>query len=130
VSNATSGGSAQQVLHLAELGAIAPLCALLRVADVKVVTVSLEGLENILRAALQSGDAVFNRITNKFADCGGLTLIEELQVCLRTRVSSECFLMLFYRCISTAGFTIVQSRYWSITSELKKRQMRLPWRLP
>lgn len=80
VSNATSGGNPQQVLLLADLGAIPPLCSLLRVADVKVVTVSLEGLENILRAALASGDAVFSRVTNKFADCGGLQLIEELQV--------------------------------------------------
>jgi importin subunit alpha-1 len=80
VSNATSGGTPQQVLHLADIGAIPPLCSLLRVADVKVVTVSLEGLENILRAAVASGDVIFSRITNRFADCGGLNFIEELQV--------------------------------------------------
>ena len=80
ISNATSGGTPAQILYLAENGAIPPLCNLLRVLEVKVVTVSLEGLENILRAALSAGDAIYNRIVASFNECGGLAQIEDLQV--------------------------------------------------
>lgn len=79
VSNATSGGNAQQILYLAQIGAIPPLCRLLQVADVKVVTVALEGLENIFKTAQAGGEQTFQQTQNIVYDCGGLSLIEELQ---------------------------------------------------
>lgn len=49
ISNATSGGTAEQLKYLVDVGAIKPLCDLLTVQDVRIVTVALEGLENILK---------------------------------------------------------------------------------
>ena len=42
---------------------------------------TLEGLENILKAATTAGDAISSRVLAMISDCGGLTNIEELQVC-------------------------------------------------
>ncbi len=44
VSNATSGGTPEQILYLAQVGVIPPLCRLFQVADAKVITVALEGV--------------------------------------------------------------------------------------
>ena len=49
VSNATSGGTPMQIRQLVQRGAIPALCSLLGVQDAKIVSVALEGIENILR---------------------------------------------------------------------------------
>lgn len=49
ISNATSGGTQQQIQFLVGAGCIRPLCDLLSCSDVRIVTVALEGLENILK---------------------------------------------------------------------------------
>uniref|UniRef100_A0A4W5RKE1 Importin subunit alpha n=1 Tax=Hucho hucho TaxID=62062 RepID=A0A4W5RKE1_9TELE len=49
ITNATSGGMPEQIRYLVNLGCIKPLCDLLTVMDSKIVHVSLNGLENILR---------------------------------------------------------------------------------
>jgi importin subunit alpha-6/7 len=49
ISNATSGGKNEQIKFLVQNGCIPPLCDLLQVQDAKIVTVALEGLENILK---------------------------------------------------------------------------------
>merc|ERR1719183_1149519 len=49
ISNATSGGTHQQIKYLVEQGAIKPLCDLIVCSDARIVTVALEGLENILK---------------------------------------------------------------------------------
>jgi hypothetical protein len=49
ISNATSGGSAEQIHQLVNFNCIRPLCELLTVNDVRIITVALEGLENILK---------------------------------------------------------------------------------
>lgn len=49
ISNATSGGKPEQIKYLVQHGCIAPLSDLLEVHDAKIVTVALEGLENILK---------------------------------------------------------------------------------
>lgn len=77
VSNATSGGTSDQILYLVQNGAIPPLCSLLLVHDAKVITVALEGLENILRVGNTSN--VLEKIVDIVTDCGGLSAIEELQ---------------------------------------------------
>jgi hypothetical protein len=77
LSNATSGGTAEQIWYLVQCGAIPPLCSLLHVADVKVVTVALEGLENMLKAANQMGQ--LDRVVEMITDCGGAQAIEDLQ---------------------------------------------------
>ncbi len=49
ISNATSGGSPEQIKYLVEQGCITPLCELLVCTEPKIVTVALEALENILK---------------------------------------------------------------------------------
>jgi Armadillo/beta-catenin-like repeat len=44
-----SGGKSDQIKYLVQQGCIPPLCELLTVHDAKIVTVALEGLENILK---------------------------------------------------------------------------------
>ncbi len=50
ISNATSGGRHDQIKYLVNAGAIKPLCDLLTCSDPRIVTVALEGIENILKA--------------------------------------------------------------------------------
>ncbi|KAL0716719.1 hypothetical protein Bca4012_066041 [Brassica carinata] len=49
VSNATSGGSPDQIKYMVEQGVVKPLCDLLICPDPRIITVCLEGLENILK---------------------------------------------------------------------------------
>ncbi|CAL9213457.1 unnamed protein product [Arabidopsis halleri] len=49
ISNATSGGNHDQIKFLVSQGCIKPLCDLLSCPDPRIVTVTLEGLENILK---------------------------------------------------------------------------------
>lgn len=49
ISNATSGGRQDQIKYLVNCGAIKPLCDLLTCSDARIVTVALEGIENILK---------------------------------------------------------------------------------
>ncbi len=51
ISNATSGGRAEQIHTLVQAGAIKPLCDLLTCSDPRIITVALEGIENILKAS-------------------------------------------------------------------------------
>ena len=47
-----SGGNSDQIKYLVQNGCIPPLCELLQVHDAKIVTVALEGLENILKVSI------------------------------------------------------------------------------
>ncbi len=78
VSNATSGGTPEQIWYLIRQGAIPPLCGLLAVADIKVVTVALEGLENMLRVGKMTNQ--LETLIDIIIDCGGVNAIENLQV--------------------------------------------------
>ncbi|XP_020254907.1 importin subunit alpha-2-like [Asparagus officinalis] len=83
ISNATSGGTHEQIKFLVSQGCIKPLCDLLVCPDPRIVTVCLEGLENILRV----GEAEKNQGTtgsvNLYAqlidEAEGLEKIENLQ---------------------------------------------------
>lgn len=81
ISNATSGGSPDQIRYLVSQGCIKPLCDLLTASDARVITVALEGLENILKVGEQDSKASGR---NQFADiieeAQGLDKIEQLQV--------------------------------------------------
>jgi len=80
VSNATSGGTPEQILFIVKQGAIPPLCDLLKVQDTKIVTVALEGLENILKVGAVAGAMEnVNNMATLVNDCGGVSKIEELQ---------------------------------------------------
>ena len=76
LSNATSGGTPEQIMELARCDMIPPLCNMLNVQDAKVVTVALEGLENVLKAGLTLNNPI---VVEYIQDCGGHEIIENLQ---------------------------------------------------
>ncbi|XP_064874120.1 importin subunit alpha-7-like isoform X2 [Oncorhynchus nerka] len=86
ITNATSGGMPEQIRYLVNLGCIKPLCDLLTVMDSKIVQVSLNGLENILRLGDQeakqdagpSGTGI-NPYCSLIEEAYGLDKIEFLQ---------------------------------------------------
>jgi HEAT repeat protein len=82
ISNATSGGTPAQIKYLVQRGCIRPLCDLLEVAEVKIITVALEGLENILKtgelAAKDRPDGM-NEHATFIVEAEGLEKIENLQ---------------------------------------------------
>ena len=83
ISNATSGGSAEQIRYLVAAGCVRPLCDLLACADARIVIVALEGLENILKVGEAekelAGPAGVNPFVALVDEAEGLDKIEELQ---------------------------------------------------
>ncbi|CAO2203062.1 unnamed protein product [Urochloa humidicola] len=83
ISNATSGGSPDQIKYLVAEGCIKPLCDLLVCPDSRIVTVCLEGLENILKVGQQDKTTGATGDINVFAqmidEAEGLEKIENLQ---------------------------------------------------
>jgi len=82
ISNATSGGTHDQIRVLVEQGAIKPMCDLLLVNDSRIVTVALEGLENILKVGesiKEQGLAPNNPYADMIDEAEGLDKIEGLQ---------------------------------------------------
>uniref|UniRef100_A0A7S0I2R3 Importin subunit alpha n=1 Tax=Hanusia phi TaxID=3032 RepID=A0A7S0I2R3_9CRYP len=80
ISNATSGGDDLQIHYLVEKQAIPSLVNLLDKPDVRIVSVALEGIENILKCGQRN---LTQEGTNPFAQllevCGGIDKIEDLQ---------------------------------------------------
>ncbi|XP_022846381.1 importin subunit alpha-6-like [Olea europaea var. sylvestris] len=83
ISNATSGGTHEQIKFLVHEGCIKPLCDLLVCPDPRIVTVCLEGLENILKVGEAEKNQGNTEDVNVFAqmidDAEGLEKIENLQ---------------------------------------------------
>mmetsp|Transcript_33875 Transcript_33875/g.61566 ORF Transcript_33875/g.61566 Transcript_33875/m.61566 type:complete len:546 (-) Transcript_33875:52-1689(-) len=81
ISNATSGGTPPQLKYLVSQGCVRPLCDLLVVADAKIVTVALEGLENILKVGEAEAKATGqeNQMATFVAEAEGLAKVEALQ---------------------------------------------------
>ncbi|CAN8295880.1 unnamed protein product [Cochlearia groenlandica] len=83
ISNATSGGNHDQIKFLVSQGCIKPLCDLLTCPDPRVITVTLEGLENILKvgeAEKNLGNTgEYNIYAQMIDDAEGLEKIENLQ---------------------------------------------------
>ncbi|VFQ76262.1 unnamed protein product [Cuscuta campestris] len=81
ISNATSGGNNEQIKFFVTQGCIKPLCDLLVCPDPRIVTVCLEGLENILKAgeAEKENNEDINNYAQFIDDADGLEKIENLQ---------------------------------------------------
>jgi hypothetical protein len=80
ISNATSGGTHQQIKYLVEQGAIKPLCDLIVCSDARIVTVALEGLENILKVGeAMKTEGSPNQFAQFIDEADGLEKIENLQ---------------------------------------------------
>merc|ERR1719171_1035580 len=82
ISNATAGQNPQQIEYLVEAGCIKPLVDLLSINDVKVISVALEALDNILgcgkKRQAEAGLAE-NPVVNLIELADGLSKIEALQ---------------------------------------------------
>lgn len=96
ISNATSGGTPEQIRFLVQQGCIRPLCDLLTVSDPKIVTIALEGLENILRVgedeARASGNP--NQMALYISEAEGLNKIEDLQQHSNNEIYERCIKIL------------------------------------
>ncbi|KAL7199032.1 hypothetical protein ACSBR2_021341 [Camellia fascicularis] len=83
ISNATSGGTHEQIKFLVDQGCIKPLCDLLVCPDPRIVTVCLEGLENILKVGEVEKNLGNSSNVNLYAqlidEAEGLEKIENLQ---------------------------------------------------
>jgi hypothetical protein len=81
ISNATSGGTPEQIRYLVNQGCIKPLCDLLGCNDARIITVALEGLENILKVGEKDSKATggMNLYANLIEEADGLDKVEALQ---------------------------------------------------
>ncbi|CAH2039092.1 unnamed protein product [Thlaspi arvense] len=81
ISNATSGGNHEQTKFLVDEGCIKPLCDFLACPDPRVITVTLEALENILKVgeADKGNNGDYNLYAQMIEDAEGLEKIENLQ---------------------------------------------------
>ena len=93
MTNLTSGGNVQQIVHLCGevrvglciisysfclvQGVLKPFCDLLAAKDDKVVCVVLDGVTNILTTAEKLGEV--DKVAMMVEECGGLDRIEALQ---------------------------------------------------
>ncbi|KAJ1559193.1 Importin alpha subunit (Karyopherin alpha subunit) (Serine-rich RNA polymerase I suppressor protein) [Cladochytrium tenue] len=95
ISNATSGGLAKpdQIRHMVTQGCIKPLCDVLHLSDNKIVSVALDGLENILKVG--DIDRPQHDGVNVYADhveaAGGLNMLCELQQHSNEDIYKKCY---------------------------------------
>ena len=96
ISNATSGGNSQQIKFLVQQGCIRPLCDLLNVNDPKIVTIALEGLENILKVGEEDSKATGqpNQMAVFVSEAEGLNKIEDLQQHSNNDIYEKCIKIL------------------------------------
>lgn len=82
VANATSGGSAEQVNYLVEIGTLDYMCDLLTVYDVKIVSIALEAIDNILDVGerlRQQNNTEFNSYADLIIERGHYEKLQALQ---------------------------------------------------
>ncbi|GAB68930.1 karyopherin alpha [Plasmodium cynomolgi strain B] len=82
ISNASSGGSESQIEYLVECGAIHSLSNLLDVEDANIISVTLEGLENILEMGENKklrDNLPANPYVHFFEECDSVHKIDALQ---------------------------------------------------
>mmetsp|Transcript_23234 Transcript_23234/g.64419 ORF Transcript_23234/g.64419 Transcript_23234/m.64419 type:complete len:561 (-) Transcript_23234:1289-2971(-) len=96
ISNATSGGNSQQIKFLVQQGCIRPLCDLLTVNDPKIVTIALEGLENILKVGEEESKMTGqpNTMAIFVSEAEGLNKIEDLQQHSNNDIYEKCIKIL------------------------------------
>ncbi|KAG0481007.1 hypothetical protein HPP92_011575 [Vanilla planifolia] len=98
ISNATSGGTHEQIKFLVSQGCIKPLCDLLVCPDPRIVTICLEGLENILKVGEADKNLGTTGGVNLFAqmidEVEGLDKIENLQTHDNTEIYEKAVKLL------------------------------------
>jgi hypothetical protein len=97
LSNATSGGLQEpnQIRYLVSQGCIKPMCDLLQSMDNKIIQVSLDGLENILKVGEIDKEAAGPGGINQYAqfveEAGGMVAIHNLQHHENLEIYKKCF---------------------------------------
>ncbi|CAG7895680.1 unnamed protein product [Brassica rapa] len=80
ISNATRGGSHDQIKYLVEQSCIKPLCDILVCQDPSVISVCLDGLENILKVGeVENSTGGQRNYSQLIEDAEGIEKIEKLQ---------------------------------------------------
>ena len=79
MTNLTSGGTAEQIVHLCQCGVLDPFCNLLTADDAKIICIILDGLTNIFNAAKHISDLAVDEMRTVIEANGGLDKIEQLQ---------------------------------------------------
>jgi importin subunit alpha-6/7 len=96
VSNATSGGLSkpEQIRYLVEQGCIRPLCDLLTCMDNKIIQVSLDALENILKVGemdREQSPSGQNDYAYLIEECGGMEKIHNAQSNANTEIYQKAY---------------------------------------
>ena len=94
ISNATSGGTREQIMSLVEQGCIKPLCDLLYSHDIRIIEVVLDALENMLKAGKDSTSNGNNAVACLIEEAGGLDKIDGLQQHEDSDISKKSFEMI------------------------------------
>lgn len=129
ISNATSGGTREQIKYLVQTGCIRPLCDLLTCTDTRIVSIALEGLENILK--VMSG-------MPEIASCWSFSMLEApVLLCIKLCMSccaevsavyvggcmaSASLLVVLQLAVKPCGYVSVQAWF-----ETKQRTCLLAW---
>jgi importin subunit alpha-6/7 len=74
ISNIATGGNKAQIMYLVEQGVIKPLCDLLDVGDVRILMVTLEAFEAILKIVPDC-----SKIVQLVDEAEGIDKLENLQ---------------------------------------------------
>ncbi|TXG70232.1 hypothetical protein EZV62_005167 [Acer yangbiense] len=119
ISNATYGGTHEQIKYLVSQGCIKPLCDLLICPDPRIVTVCLEGLENILKAG-ESDKSLGNTggvnvCAQMIDDAEGLEKIENLQSHDNTEISEKAMKILETYWLEVLFIFMVFLDYYSLS---------------
>lgn len=96
VSNATSGGLSkpEQIRYLVEQGCIRPLCDLLTCMDNKIIQVSLDALENVLKVGemdREQSPSGQNDYAYLIEECGGMEKIHNAQSNANTEIYKKAY---------------------------------------
>merc|ERR1711934_1040740 len=118
VTNLTSGGTVQQIVHLCGEGVLKPFCDLLAAKDDKTVGVVLDGVANILATAEKLGES--DKVAMMVEECGGLDRVEALQSHENEQIYLKAFRL-------SRPFSLTEKR---LTRKLPPRPPRLVLSLP
>ncbi|KAG8817408.1 Importin alpha subunit (Karyopherin alpha subunit) (Serine-rich RNA polymerase I suppressor protein) [Serendipita sp. 399] len=83
VSNATSGASPDQIAYFVDQNTLGPLCAMLSMMDNRIIKITLEALDNILKNGelikIAMGTGAANPYATIVEEVGGMVAIHNLQ---------------------------------------------------
>ncbi|CAL8090285.1 unnamed protein product [Orchesella dallaii] len=92
ITNITSGGSVDHMIHLCQNGAIPAMCDMLRCKDWRTIVTTLDGLENILKAAQEVNQV--EKVACAIEESGGLDIIEQLQSHENNTVYTKAYVLI------------------------------------